>query len=69
MLLGLEHATDHEVLKLAHAVALDALDLGAGQREPVGQRVRVDVGSDVFVKPGERDAHQPNCSKKRTSLS
>ena len=69
MLLGLEHASDDEVLKRANAVTLDALDLGAGHRQPVGERVRVEVGTDVFVKPEERDAHQPNCSRKRTSLS
>ena len=69
MLLALEHAADDEVLERADAVVLDALDLGAGHRQPVGERVRVERGSQYSLQPFERHAHQPNCSRKRTSLS
>ena len=69
VLLGLEHPADDEVLERGDAVVLDALDLGAGHRQPLGERGRVERRADVLVQPFERDAHQPNCSRKRTSLS
>ncbi len=69
MLLGLEHPADDEVLERGHAVALDALDLGAGHGQALGELVRVERRRAVLVQPFEGDAHQPNCSRKRTSLS
>ena len=69
MLVGLEHAADDEVIERGHAVVVDRLDLGAGHRQAVGERVRVERRVDVLAEPLERNAHQPNCSRKRTSLS
>ncbi len=53
----------------ADAVVLDALDLGPGHRQALGERVDVEVGLAVLVEPFERDALITNCSRKRTSLS
>ena len=69
MAAALEHLADDEVLQGIDAVMLDALDLGAGQRQPLGQRGDVERRSAVLVQPFHRDAHQPNCSRKRTSFS
>ena len=65
----LEHPTHNEPLERAHAVVLDALDLGPGHGQALGERARVFRRSAVVVKPFERYAHQPNCSRKRMSLS
>jgi len=67
--LGLEHAADHEVLERGDAVVVDRLDLGARHRQPLGERGRAELGPAVLVQPFEWQAHQPNCSRKRTSLS
>ena len=42
---ALEHLADDEVLERRHAVVLDALDLGAGHRQPLGQRGGVQVAA------------------------
>jgi hypothetical protein len=66
---GLEHAPDDEALELAHAVMVDGLDLRAGHcqalLEQPGRQPRV----HVLLQPFQGDAHQPNCSRKRRSLS
>ena len=51
VLLGLEHLADHEVLERGDAVALDALDLGAGHGQALGERERVQLGRAVLVQP------------------
>ena len=66
---ALEHAADDEVLGRGDAVVLDPLDLGAGHRQPLGERGGVELGGAVLVQPAERGAHQQNCSRKRMSLS
>ena len=47
---------------------VDALDLGPGQRQALGELAQAEVRPHVLVKPVERDPH-PNCSRKRRSLS
>ncbi len=54
---------------LPHAVVVDALDLGARHGQAHGQLARGQVGAHVVVQPLQRQAHQPNCSRKRRSLS
>ena len=66
---GLEHATDDEVLQGADAMVLDPLDLGPGHRQPLGERVRVELRAAVLVQPVDRDPHRQNCSSIRMSLS
>ncbi len=68
VLLALEHVADDEVLGAEHTVVLDPLDLGAGQRQPLRQRLCVHLRPAVLVQPLERDPHA-NCSRKRMSLS
>ena len=70
VLVGLEHLADDEVLERADAVVLDR----ARPRCPViasrsASACGVERRAAVLVQPLERDAHQPNCSRKRTSLS
>ncbi len=72
VLLGAQHLPDHEPLDGGHAVAHDALDLGPRQRQPLGQRGRVEAGLDVLVQPAQRDLHAAapaNWRRKRRSLS
>ena len=68
VLLGAEHAPDHEALARAHALVMDRLDLRTGHRQALLDRAHVQVGVAVFAQPWQRDAHQ-NCSKKRRSFS
>jgi hypothetical protein len=66
--LGGEHAADDEVLQRGHAVRVDALDLGAGHRQALGELVRRQPGVAVGVQPLDRKSH-PYCSSIRRSLS
>ena len=66
---ALEHLSDHEVLARADSVMLHALHLGAGQRQPLGQRGRIHRRSTVLMQPLQGNTHQPNCSRNRTSFS
>ena len=68
MALGGQHAADAEVLERRDAVAVDAVDLGPGEREPRRERVRRQRRIAVVVQPEEREPH-PNCSRKRRSFS
>ena len=69
VLLGAQHPADDEVLERADAVVVDALDLGAGHRQPLAELVApAGPGAHVLVQPVERDPH-PNCPRKRRSLS
>ena len=68
VLVPLEHLPDDEVLEPVDAVVLDPLDLGAGHRQPLRQRLGVEVRSAVLVQPLEGNPHA-NCSRKRMSLS
>ncbi len=65
---GFEHAADEISGAARRPVMLDPLDIGARQREPLGERLGAELGRAVDVKPLEGDAHQ-NCSRKRRSFS
>jgi hypothetical protein len=69
MLARVEHLADDETLQRGDAVALDALDLGAGHRQALCERGRIERRGAVLVEPFEGDAHQPNCSRNLVSLS
>ena len=68
MLLRRQHAPHDEVVELAHAVVLDAVDLRAGHRQPRRELLDGHVRRAVLVQPLDGDPH-PNCSRKRVSLS
>ena len=68
MAAGLEHLADDEVLERGHAVRVHAIDLGPREREPLGQRERLQAGVAVVVQPQQGQPH-PNCSRKRRSFS
>ncbi len=65
---GLQHAPDDERVEVADAVMVDAIDLGAGHRQSLGEVARIQTGVAVSAQPFDADPH-PNCSRKRTSLS
>ena len=54
-----EHLGDRHQLAVPVADALDALDLGRGHREPLGERIDVEVVGevDVVAQPLEGDEH------------
>ncbi len=66
---GLEHLADDEVLERVDAVVVDGLDLRAGHREALLDLPGREAGVRVGVEPFQGRAHQPNCSRKRRSLS
>jgi hypothetical protein len=66
---GLEHLADDEALERVDAVVMDGLDLRAGHRQALLERADRQPRVGVLLEPFERDAHQPNCSRKRRSLS
>src|SRR6185436_9530021 len=68
VLLALEHATDDEVVQRADAVIEDAVDLGPGQIQALGQLLRRELRIDVVLHPGQGQLH-PNCSNSRRSFS
>ena len=68
VLLGAQDATHHELLRCAHAVVVDRLDLGPGHGQSLGQRLCVQLWPAVLVEPLQGDPHQ-NCSRKRMSFS
>ena len=49
VLVAFEHLPDDEVLEPVHPVALNPLDLRAGHRQPLRQRLGVQVRSAVLV--------------------
>ena len=58
---ALEHVPDDEVLERADAVVLDALDLGAGHRQALGERVGVEVAARstrAAIRAGRASAHE-----------
>ena len=71
VLLGLEHAPDPEEPEVAvlvgHAAALDPLDLGGRDREPLRQLRQRHLERDVLPQPGDRDPQ--NCLSTRRSPS
>jgi hypothetical protein len=66
---GLEDLADDERVEVRHPVVVDPLDLRPGHRQALGELRRVEVGAHVLVQPVQGDAHQPNCSRSRRSLS
>ena len=68
VLLALEHAPDDEVLQRRDAVRVDAVDLGAGHRQALGQHGRRQPRVDVVRHPEQGQPH-PNCSRSRRSFS
>ena len=66
--LGGEHPADHEPVGRRDAELAEPFDLGAGHREALGERPRLDPGIAEGREPADRDPHQ-NCSRRRTSLS
>ncbi len=69
VLLGAEHLADHEVLERADAVVVHGLDLRAGHRQALLELLDGQGGVGVLREPFDGNAHQPNCSRKRRSLS
>src|SRR5262249_10726523 len=69
MLPGFEHAPDAEVAKvsvdLRDATALDPLDLGGGDAEPLGKFRERHVDRDVVAQPADGDPQ--NCLSTRRS--
>ncbi len=65
----LEHLADDEELDRVDAVVVDGLDLRAGHRQALLELARGEPGVRVAVEPFDGRAHQPNCSRKRRSLS
>jgi hypothetical protein len=67
---GFEDAADAEEAEVAvlvrHPAALDPLDLGRGDAEPLRQLGQGHVDGDVVAEPRNRDAHQ-NCLRIRRS--
>ena len=68
MALGAQDLADPEELERGDAVAVHAVDLGAGHRQARRELVRGQAGIDVVVEPEQRQPH-PNCSRKRRSFS
>ena len=66
---GLEHAADDEALERVDAVVVDGLDLRAGHGQALLERADRQAGVGVLAEPFDGNAHQPNCSRKRRSLS
>ena len=62
-----QELADDDVLPVG-APTLDALDLHAQPREPVGKLLGRELDVDIVREPAQRDAHQ-NCSRKRRSSS
>jgi hypothetical protein len=69
VLLGAQHLADDEAVGGRHADPLDPLELGPGQVEPLGELDRRQARVAVLAQPRVRNPHDPNCSRKRTSLS
>ena len=76
VLAGLEHVPGDDQLPDAvlrrQPAALDALDLVAGEREPLDELLQRRQLGEVVGQPLQRDLHRTaprNCSRKRTSLS
>ena len=68
VLLALDDLADDEALGRGRPHLVEALDLGPGHHQAIGQRLRVHARVAVLAQPGVRDSH-PNCSSIRTSLS
>jgi hypothetical protein len=66
---GLDDLADDEALERVDAVVVDGLDLRARHGQALLERADRQAGVGVLLEPFERDAHQPNCSRKRRSLS
>ena len=69
VLLGGQHPADDEVLERADAVAVDALDLGAGHRQALAELARRRCSGSQYSRSQLSGTPQPNCSRKRRSLS
>ena len=62
-------SADDEVLERADAVVLDALDLGAGHRQPRRRAAPASSGGAQYSCSQVSGHPHPNCSRKRMSLS
>ena len=73
MLARLEHLADEKETEIAvevrNAAAHDPVDLAARQDELRRQLVHGHLERDVLAKPGDRNPHHQNCSRKRMSFS
>ena len=71
VLLGLEHAARQERRGVAHARAVQALELVARHRQHVGDLLRRRARVAIRAQPADRDPHTPapNCSSRRRSFS
>ena len=58
-----------KLVGVADADALDPLDLGAGQVEPLGELLGRQTRVAVLAQPCVAGPSSPNCSRKRRSLS
>src|SRR3954454_12792189 len=65
----LEHLAHDEVLERFDAVVVHGLDLRPGHRQALLDLAGAEAGVAVLAEPFERGAHQPNCFRKRRSLS